>query len=524
MESSLQLLFSLFLVAVCSMVLYLYYIAWSRPQKILNKLRQQGITGPPPSFLFGNSLEIKRLLMAEKSRGGRERREIEHGYTPTIFPFFEQWRKVYGPVFSYSLGNVVSLHISHPDLVREISLCSSLGLGKTSHMKKTHEPLFGQGILKTSGEVWSHQRKVIAPEFFSEKVKGMVDLMVDSATPLLKSWDEKVELQGGAAEMNVDDDLRCYSADVLSRTCFGSNYVSGKEIFLKIRQLQNAVSSPNLFAELFGLRYLPTKQAREAWRVSKEINSLILKTVKDGNASKEHCTSQQNLLQAILRSTNSGLLTCTNTSDSFVVDNCKNIYFAGHETTAITTSWCLMLLALHPEWQARARAEAKEICGSRSPDANSLQKMKILTMVIQETLRLYPPGAYVAREAREEMVFGGIHIPKGVNIFVRVSTLHHDPNIWGKDVLEFKPERFARGVVGACQVPHTYLPFGVGPRTCLGQHFAMMELKIILSLLLPKFSFSLSPKYCHSPVLRLIVEPEFGVELLVKKAQSEESP
>lgn len=140
-----------------------------------------------------------------------------------------------------------------------------------------------------------------------------------------------------------------------------------------------------------------------------------------------------------------------------------------------------------------------------------------LTMVIQETLRLYPPGPFVARGALKDLKLGGVHIPKGVNIFVPVSILHHDHSIWGADAHEFNPERFARGVMGACKHPQVYVPFGAGPRTCLGQTFAMAELKVILSLILLNFTFSLAPSYSHSPVLRLIVEPEFGVSLLMRK-------
>ena len=138
-------------------------------------------------------------------------------------------------------------------------------------------------------------------------------------------------------------------------------------------------------------------------------------------------------------------------------------------------------------------------------------------MIIQETLRLYPPGAYVTRETLQDMKLGGIHIPKGVNIYVPVPTLHHDPSAWGPNVHRFNPGRFANGVCGACKFPHMYVPFGAGSRTCLGQTFAMTELKVVLSLILSNFSFSLSPKYKHSPVLRLIVEPEFGLDLIVKK-------
>ncbi|KAK1286789.1 hypothetical protein QJS10_CPB20g00038 [Acorus calamus] len=136
-----------------------------------------------------------------------------------------------------------------------------------------------------------------------------------------------------------------------------------------------------------------------------------------------------------------------------------------------------MLLALHPDWQTRARAEVVEICGGRPPNADSLNKLKTLTMIIQETLRLYPPGLSVTREALQDTKLGDIYLPKGANLFIPISTLHHDILIWGPDADSFNPLRFARGVSGACHVPHAYVPFGVGARSCLGQYFAMTELK-----------------------------------------------
>lgn len=140
-----------------------------------------------------------------------------------------------------------------------------------------------------------------------------------------------------------------------------------------------------------------------------------------------------------------------------------------------------------------------------------------LTMVISETLRLYPPGAIISREALEDMKFGDIHVPKGVNIWLLPATLHQDPEIWGPDADKFNPERFSNGVSGACKFPHVYLPFGFGPHTCLGQHFALAELKLLLALALSNFTFSPSPKYRHCPSLSLIIEPKHGVNLIVRR-------
>lgn len=138
-------------------------------------------------------------------------------------------------------------------------------------------------------------------------------------------------------------------------------------------------------------------------------------------------------------------------------------------------------------------------------------------MVIHESLRLYPPVPVVSREALRDMKFGDIRVPKGVNIWTLMVTLHQDPDIWGPDAEKFNPDRFANGINSACKLPHLYMPFGVGPRTCLGQNFAMAELKILLALIVSNFSFSLSPKYRHSPALRLVIEPEHGVDLVIKR-------
>jgi cytochrome P450 family 714 subfamily C len=140
-----------------------------------------------------------------------------------------------------------------------------------------------------------------------------------------------------------------------------------------------------------------------------------------------------------------------------------------------------------------------------------------LTMVINESLRLYVPILFITREALKDIKIKDINIPKGVGVWTYVGTLYTDPEIWGADAYQFNPERFANGVNGACKHPHLYMPFGVGPRVCLGQQLALLEMKILISLILSNFSFSVSPTYIHSPVVHLVVEPEHGVNLLVKK-------
>ncbi|KAK6285333.1 hypothetical protein POUND7_011512 [Theobroma cacao] len=511
-----KLILSIVLGGFVGLLCFLYNGVLMKPKKLRLKLEKQGIKGPCPSLLYGNIHEMRRIQLEALSAASSTQKDhqaaIAHDWFPTLFPYLDKWRNEYGSVFLYSTGNLQLLCTTDMEMVREIALHKSLSLGKPSYLTRDRGPLLGQGILSSSGPIWAHQRKIIAPEFFPDRVKGMVNLMVDATTSLLNTWESRVEQEGGILEIVVDEDLRSLSADIISRACFGSSYSNGEEIFSKLKALQMAMSKANI--GITGMRYLPSKHNREIWKLEKEIDSMILKVVKQRIEEGIH---EKDLLQMILE----GAKSCDDykglSKERFIVDNCKNMYFAGYETTATTASWTLMLLATNPDWQACVRAEVLETCKDGLPDADALRNMKMLTMVIQETLRLYPPATFVIRQALEDIDFKGIIIPKDMNIQIPIPALQQSVDLWGPHAHEFNPERFANGVVEACKVPQAYMPFGVGARICAGQHFAMAELKVALSLLLSRFSFSLSPAYCHSPAFRLVIQPEHGICLRVKR-------
>ncbi|KAL5795113.1 hypothetical protein ACOSP7_003707 [Xanthoceras sorbifolium] len=501
---------------VVGLLFYLYNLLLLRPKLLRSKLQKQGISGPSPSFFLGNIPEMKRIQLQVSTQKDKNKVGLDHDWPSTVFPFVEKWKNEYGPMFVYSTGNLQILCIADIEMVKEMCICTSLNLGKPSYMSKERGPILGNGIISSSGPFWAHQRKIIAPEFYLDKVKGVVHLMVDSTKSLLGSWESRIESEGGTAEIRVDQDLRSLAADIISRACFGSNYSKGQEIFIRLGSLQKIMSKGMIGVP--GLRYLPSKNNREIWKLEREINLMILKAVKQRvEASKE-----KDFLQRILEGAKSSVhdyngLSSEISQDKFIVDNCKSMYFAGHETSAITTSWVLLLLAAHPEWQACVRAELVEVCGDGLPDADLLPNLKTMTTVIQETLQLYPPVGLLPREALQDIKFKDIVIPKGMGIRIPIAMLQQDPDLWGPDSHQFNPERFAHGISAACKIPQAYMPFGSGPRICAGQHFAMTELKVMLSLILSKFCFSVSPKYHHSPVYRLVVVPEHGVNLYVTR-------
>ncbi|KAK4488562.1 hypothetical protein RD792_004328 [Penstemon davidsonii] len=507
-----KMIFSLILGGLFLLFLRLFDNLLMKPKRLRLKLEKQGIRGPKPSIFYGNIAEMKRIIQLKKQSLEKSAVSEEkiHAWISNLLPHLEQWRNEYGPTFVYSTGNIQLLCITNLDIIKELSLYTSLNIGKPSYLSTEQGPLLGRGILTSNGPYWAHQRKIIAPEFYLDKVKSLVNLMAECTSTMLRTWESKT-----GTDIIVDKDMRSLSADIISRICFGSSHVEGGKIFTKLQELQRVMSKGNIGVP--GLRYLPTKNNKEIWKLASEIDSTILEIVKNRSGDNSKKDLLQLLLNAAETCGDESNIPADITPNKFIVDNCKNIYFAGHETIAISASWCLMTMAAYPEWQARARAEVLQICGENVPTADIIRNMKVLTTVIQETLRLYPPVAYVVREALEDINFKDIYIPKGINLQIPIPMLHQSQELWGSDVHQFKPNRFANGIAGACKNRQAYMPFGTGTRTCAGQNFAMMELKVILSLILSKFSFSLADTYRHSPVFRLVVQPEHGVRLNLEK-------
>ncbi|XP_059664361.1 cytochrome P450 714C2-like [Cornus florida] len=506
----LKICVSIFLVGVMGVFVLVYKALMMEPERVRSILRKEGIGGPPPTLLLGNLLEFRKRQPPAAPMSTSET-TLNHNWVVTLFPFFEQWRKQYGNLFMFSLGNKVILYVSQTDLVKEITTYTSLDLGKPSYLQKEFGPFLGQGIVTSNGPTWAHQRKIIAPELYVDKVKGMINQIFESTDILLNEWKSRIETEDGTADISIDAYMRSFSGDVISRACLGSSYIKGKEIFVRLQTLEEISAKKVSTIGVPGSNYFPTKGNREAWALGKEIHALILEVVKE----RKESGNEKDLLQMVLEGAENSELS-QDEINQFVVDNLKNVYLAAHKPTAIAASWCLMLLASNSEWQTRVRTEVLEVCGGQIPDFDMLRKMKQLTMVIQETLRLYPSGPALSREALKDIKIGGINVPKGVNLWTMVVPTHTDPEIWGPDALSFNPERFANGIAGACKIPHSYLPFGFGPRMCAGQHLGMVELKMLIAQILSNFSISLSPNYVHSPALKMVIKPKYGINLLVK--------
>lgn len=199
-----------------------------------------------------------------------------------------------------------------------------------------------------------------------------------------------------------------------------------------------------------------------------------------------------------------------------IVDECKIFYFAGHETTSSLLTWTMILLGMHQDWQVRGRKEVLEVCGKNAyPDADSVNRLKIVGMILNEALRLYPPVAVIRRQTYKPMKLGSLSLPAGIQLILPILAIHHDPTFWGNDAKEFNPSRFGQGIAKAAKHPLAFMPFGIGPRICVGQNFALLEAKVVLAMILQKFSFVTSPSYAHAPHLVVTMQPQHGAQVIL---------
>ncbi|CAL5044597.1 unnamed protein product [Urochloa decumbens] len=501
------------------------HLVW-RPYAATRAFARQGIRGPPYRFFYGNSGETKAMLAAAS---GEVLDRSSHDIVPRVMPHYRAWASRHGKVFVSWSGAMPTLCAGTYDMVKRV-LSDKTGLYAKPDPGPTILSLLGMGLVFTEGEDWARHRRVVHPAFAMDKLKSMAGTMAACAGEVVQDWEARVATApGGKATVEVGQQFTELTADVISHTAFGSSFRRGKEVFMAQRELQGIAFAAINSVRFPGMGYVPTKANLRRWRLERKVRGTLMDIIRERVAAAGEARGYGSDLLGLMLEANAAAGAASKKAAAAImsmdeiIDECKTFFFAGHDTTAQLLTWAMFLLGTHQDWQRRLREEVLRECGGGAgapppPPLNgdALGKLKLVNMVLYETLRLYGAVSMIGRVAASDADLCGVKVPRGTVLAIPIAMLHRDEEVWGADAGEFNPLRFRDGVGRAAAIPGALLAFSGGPRSCIGQDFAMLEAKATLALILRRFEFEVAPEYVHAPADFLTLQPLRGLPVVLK--------
>ncbi|CAO3591050.1 unnamed protein product [Absidia cylindrospora] len=473
----------------------------------------------------------------------------------------KKWAKKYGGIVSYKgpwYENRILL--TDPELIKHVLTTNSYDYVKPPATVEFLKKILGEGLLISEGDLHRKQRKLLNPAFSVQSIRGMVPLMVVPGVQLRKQWldaiadDKKNNSNDGPTEIIVSSGLSLATLDVIGAAGMGHNFESlrtfntpaaNKLSKAYIDIFQSDISIFRVLTFFFPiLKYVPTERNRMLKQDLKWLDEESRYLVEMGVDRGKHQDKDsqkpkhaKDLLTLMVDESDSD--TGLGMTVKELQNQCLTFLAAGHETTSVALSWCLWLLAKHPEIQDALREEIKPVFGrmdiehslfdkpleinplqaqteANLPTYETINSLTLLNNVCKETLRLIPPVPTTNRISTKDDVLNHYVVPKGTVLFLSVIANHHSTEVWGDDAMEFRPARWdeprAKNIG-----PYEYFPFLAGNRQCIGNRFAMVEMKILLSLLIMDLKYTEKPGFEPVKKQSVTLRPHPNMTLLVEK-------
>jgi cytochrome P450 len=390
-----------------------------------------------------------------------------------------------------------SFLINKPEYIEHVLLTNHANYSKSHFLRRMLGPIFGNGLLTSEDELWRRQRRIAAPAFHNKRIAEFVDTFSSCTQAMLGRWRTRTQPFDVAAEMMA------LTLDIIARTMFSAD-VSG-EVEAVRRLMEIVVTMRPSILDLLGFpEWLPRRQPPAYGRAIAEFEALVAGFLAQRRADG---IDRGDLLSMLLAARDPE--TGTGMSDKQLRDEILTIFLAGHETTANALSWIWYLLAQNPAAEARLHDELDRVLGGRMPTYGDLAELKWTRMVIEEAMRLYPPAHTIARTALGEDRIGGVRVPAGAIITISIYMTHRNPNLW-TDPERFDPERFAPAEA-ARRHRFAYLPFGGGPRICIGNSFALAETQVIVAAVAQHYRVRLAPGHVVQPIGLITLRAKNGI-------------
>lgn len=447
----------------------------------------QTTPGPKPAPVLGNILDMRQ---------------------GEVFEILLEFHKTYGDIVRLELPkNQYVYSIANPESIQHVMQMNNQNYIKGDRIKIA-SPLIGNGLFASEGDFWRRQRRMMQPAFHRAQIALLAREMVTTIFEMLDRWEANAD---SCDPLNMQHEMMGLTMEVVTRTLFTSSLAPQEvaELGEQITFLLDVITERSQAIFPIGEK-IPTARNRRFDEGVATIDKIIYRIIEDRRQSQDKGSDLLSmLLEARDEDTGEGM------DDKQLRDELVTIFLAGHETTAIALSWSIALLSLHPAVRRILQIEVDRVLAGRIPDASDYNDLPYTNAVVSEAMRLYPPLPITIRQALEDDVLDGYPIKANSGIFINIYSAHHNPDVWenpeGYDPDRFLPER-------KNDIPRfAYLPFGGGPRQCIGNNFALMEAVLALSMITQRFELNLIPGTDLDPYMPGTLRPRGGVPVIIKR-------
>ncbi|XP_077426639.1 cytochrome P450 4V2-like isoform X2 [Vanacampus margaritifer] len=423
------------------------------------------------------------------------------------------------PLIKLWLGMVPFVILFHAETVEPI-VSNPIHMDKSLMYNFLH-PWLGTGLLTSTGSKWRQRRKMLTPTFHFTILQDFLEVMNEQAEVLVN----KLASQAGRGSFNCFNYITLCALDIICETAMGKNIYaqsnSESEYVQSVYKMSDFISRrqrapwfwPDFTYKYFGEGNLHDSTLKMLHSFTYEVIRERAESLKLEDESETR--KRRAFLDMLLKTKDED---GNPMSHQDIQEEVDTFMFRGHDTTAAAMNWALHLLGSHPDVHHKVQRELQEVFGTseRVASMDDLKQLKYLECVIKEALRLYPSVPFFARTIREDTKINGFTVPSGTNALIMTYSLHRDPRYFPEPE-EFRPERFlSENLAG--RPPYAYIPFSAGLRNCIGQRFAIMEEKVVLSSILRKFNVKTSQSREElSPTAGLILRPECGIWIQLEK-------
>lgn len=408
----------------------------------------------------------------------------------------------YGEIVPLRLGLTATCLLVNPDYIEQVlkerdAFIKSRGF-------RVLKTLLGEGLLTNEGESWFRQRRLAQPVFQQKRIAGYGEIMVDYTEKMLAEWKKGQKLDIHAAMMRL-------TLDIVMKCIFDKDVSEGeaKDVAHALDVTMNWFESKRK-QNFFVWEWFPRPENIRYRKAIAKMDDSIYRLITEKRQNPESGTDLLSMLMAAKDEDDGSSM-----SDKQLRDEVATLMLAGHETTANALSWTWMLLAQNPECDRKLTEELKTVLNGRPPTVADLPKLHYAEQIIKESLRLYPPVSIFGREAVADYILDGYCIPAGCVVTISQWVMHRSPKYFDNPE-EFRPERWENDLEKL--LPRgVYIPFGDGPRICIGKGFAMMEAVLLLATIAQKYSLSLVEDYPIIPQPSITLRPETGIQVQLQK-------